>query len=743
MIRFGTIGGCLIAAAAGLGALAAQLVRPPSVWADAVWTGDPTGPVGQGGPDALSALLGYATGIGALAVAIAILVAIGYGVARIGGPPTDPHDASPTDSPAAGQRPSSLLAGAFLAAAAIGAFLAGRATAGASSAGGLSGVFAVVYLVVLGGAVVIGLVIVGLAATAFRRGHLSRAIATMFIAAALVMVGALGGELTAGATGALPHEPVVLRAGARLHLDLDTDGMSLAFAARDDGLAECRSGPDTRTVSDLSGLDLGELGPATMRVGITLGPDGNGPASVQLFVDGGDLPEGAAMVAWSGTAAATPTGPGSSAGRLTFADLPLSRSDGKPAPDATPPSDPAWPSMLSGTMTWTCDTWTNEPLGDGSAPGPSVGATAPSGSVAPSTGPIGRWQLAPDQAALRDVTFEDVIWTGQRFVATGSTSDGGGVFADSADGLTWHQQAASGPAYPARLAAGPPGLIAIGTIDSRWASWTSPDGLTWVSRADAFPVGVVGPDSFSVTDVTPTATGWLAVGREDPPCQTNCGLAPVRALAWTSVDGLHWSSVADQPWLAGAAITAISKGGPGFIAVGIANTTAAAWTSPDGSVWTRAVDEPAFHELPAADPSLWTTMADVASGHDALVAVGWDGPGGAHGPAGRAWWSRDGRSWTDAEGQGFPSGGEVDVRLERVVTTPSGFLATGFSTGSCTGGIWASTDGTSWQCLAADAGFQGFSPSAVASSLDVEVVVGHAATSDGAAMGAVWRRSLP
>jgi hypothetical protein len=382
---------------------------------------------------------------------------------------------------------------------------------------------------------------------------------------------------------------------------------------------------------------------------------------------------------------------------------------------------------------------------------PAGGATAtplvtPPGSVSPSIEPAGIWRPAPEQASVKDVQYLDVTWTGQRFVAIGVALGGAGTFVDSTDGLVWHEQPRStAPGYPARLAAGPGGVVAVGSIDGQLASWTSPDGVAWTSHAGAFPTPTTGSDTFTVTDVAALDAGWLAVGREDPPCNHNCGLAPVRALVWRSVDGIAWTLVPGQASLSGAAMTGAARWGPGLVAVGSAGVDAAAWTSIDGRAWTRAADAPTFHERPSTDPSLWTSMAGVAAGEGIVVAVGFEGNGGGHGPSARAWWSTDGGTWANAEGEQFQSGGEVDVRLSQVIAAAAGFLAVGFSTGGCVGGIWASTDGRSWRCDAAASSFAGFSPSAAASSASVEVVVGLGSAPPGTdgRPGAVWRKVLP
>lgn len=390
-----------------------------------------------------------------------------------------------------------------------------------------------------------------------------------------------------------------------------------------------------------------------------------------------------------------------------------------------------------------------------SSPGPSPSqATIPPTPTSPPTpstpstsSTAGDWRPVPDQAAVQGGQFEHVVWTGTRFVATGTALGAEGAFLDSPDGLVWHRQpTAPAKAYPASLAAGPGGVVAIGTIDDRPASWFSTDGLTWTARADAFPVPTTGTDTFGITAVVATDGGWLAVGREDPYCNMNCGLAPVRAMVWTSRDGLHWARAHDQGSLGKAAMTGVARGGPGFVAVGLAGVDAAAWTSTDGSTWARVPDSPLFHELPSADPSMWTTMIGIAAGHGVVVAIGNEGPGGGHGPAARAWWSADGRTWARADGDYFASGGEISVMPTSVTATPEGFLATATTNGGCTGGIWASADGHAWRCVALDAAFAGFKAGAAAASSSVEVAVGFNGfgepPSDGYP-GAVWRRTVP
>jgi hypothetical protein len=352
-----------------------------------------------------------------------------------------------------------------------------------------------------------------------------------------------------------------------------------------------------------------------------------------------------------------------------------------------------------------------------------------------------------------DVQFQDVTWTGTRFVALGFNQ-----FLDSPDGLTWNVQ--SGIAANSSLravAAGPNGVVAVGSLNDRSSSWFSPDGLTWTASSTGFLTARAGAstvaysasdgglDGTEVTDVVAMADGWLAVGRQDSsPCASDCGTTPIRALVWTSLDGLRWTRVADQASLGGGGMNAVVRGGPGFVAAGNALGVAAIWTSTNGSTWSRVPDREMFHPRPGPNSrDQWTTAMGAASGHGVVVVVGSDNGaqdvGGDNGV--RAWWSLDGRTWDEAAAQPF-----ADDQMWSVASTAAGFLATGSSgEPGCLGGIWASTDGRAWRCVASETAFTGFSACAAAVSSSVEVVVGFADTGDDedpTIRGAAWWRAV-
>jgi hypothetical protein len=356
----------------------------------------------------------------------------------------------------------------------------------------------------------------------------------------------------------------------------------------------------------------------------------------------------------------------------------------------------------------------------------------------------GDWNAVLDQKAVSNAQLLDVVWTGTRFVAAAVDLNASGVLLTSTDGQRWRSIPAGGSTgSPEHLAAGPNGVVAVGTIDARSAAWVSADGRNWTYRTRVFPKALGSNDEVRVTDVVATATGWLAVGRDDPFCPVGCPAEPLRALMWTSTDGETWTRL-QQPSFPGGGINSVSAVDGGFVAVGDAAGHAAIWTSPDGLAWRRVTDDPMFGVPDGSPAEATATAVGVASAFGAIVVVG-----AAHGATAEggdlvmAWRSTDGKAWSPAAVEGADDG-----QVFGVAATSSGFLATGPSgETSCLGGIWSSLDGASWACEASDPGFAGFGPYAAAGSPSVDVVVGLTEagwdpTSGIGAPGAIWWRPI-
>jgi hypothetical protein len=373
-------------------------------------------------------------------------------------------------------------------------------------------------------------------------------------------------------------------------------------------------------------------------------------------------------------------------------------------------------------------------------PSPTAAASSPASPSPSASAVVTGWQLVPDQSSLSGLgELTQVVWTGSLFIAAA-----GGDLLDSPDGRAWHLQPTFGQDVSVSgLAAGPGGLEAVGANASGPMSWHSDDGLTWT--AAAIPAAPDAPgDTIGVAAVSAAGDGWIAVGTESQPCQIDCDLAVDRAVVWVSPDAVHWARQPDSPALRRAAMAGVVGGGPRFVAVGRAPrdpasmtfpADAVVWTSADGRAWSRIPDSPEFQSAAGTVLSFGAGMTGVAAGPEGFVAVGTVGTQGAIGSA-LAWWSADGETWSQAKGERFLYG-----QLFSVATVPGGFLATGPSgEQSCLGGVWSSTDGRSWACVASDPSFQGFAAYAAAASSAVEVVVGLTTAPPKAA---VWVRGVP
>ena len=231
---------------------------------------------------------------------------------------------------------------------------------------------------------------------------------------------------------------------------------------------------------------------------------------------------------------------------------------------------------------------------------------------------------------------------GPGFVAVGSdgSPDGGGDAAvwTSVDGMKWsrvpHDEAIFGGETDgyygqsmSAVTAGGPGLVAVGRDPLGAAVWTSRDGLAWFRVPHSDEV-FGGGDHLEMRSVTVGGPGLVAVGSEWE-----------RAVVWTSADGVTWSRVPPDEAVFGGgsdsfygdmAMSAVTAGGPGLVAVGWDPLGAVVWTSIDGITWFRIThDEAVFGGQPVR-PDL--EMRSVTVGGPGLVAVGAHGVHPTSGP---------------------------------------------------------------------------------------------------------------
>lgn len=324
-----------------------------------------------------------------------------------------------------------------------------------------------------------------------------------------------------------------------------------------------------------------------------------------------------------------------------------------------------------------------------------------------------------------------VVWTGSRFLALDGVD---GLVLDSIDGRTWSRQPRLGEGYVGLVATGPAGAVAVGSPNAEGvlAIWHSPDGLAWAAAPDA--ASLHGRDGAFITmnAILSVDGGWLAVGGERVNCTSRaCSL--VRAVAWNSPDGIHWTRAPDSEAMQHAEMTGVIQTGNGYLAVGnvAADSTGTdsgvqpdAWTSPDGRSWTRSEDQLGAGGAANAQDDI--VVDSVAKSGSRIVAIGQvDLPSG--GAAQALAWRSDGGPWSRVEIGRFLVSQEV-----RISTVGGGFVAMfGFGASqACASAIWSSADGQIWSCLGNDPAFVAAAVSDAAESKDIEVLVGSAA--DGA-----------
>lgn len=240
-----------------------------------------------------------------------------------------------------------------------------------------------------------------------------------------------------------------------------------------------------------------------------------------------------------------------------------------------------------------------------------------------------------------------------------------------------------------------------------------------LDRVTTFPA----PEGSAVTAVTAGGPGFVAVGFDGTD----------RAMVWVSTDGLEWTGVPDSDVFARASMAGVTSRNGRLIAVGrdltsVDDERAAAWVSRDGITWRR-VGGP---ELDGAQ------MISVAPGGPGFVAVGTMLEGV---DASAVWTSVDGESWDLAPQQ-------PDLAhsfMWSVATGGPGLVATGwYRNPEPSVAFWSSADGQIWARSAQPSNGEGFQGRSVVDAEGTLVAVGELVTGGAAAVwssvdGITWR----
>jgi len=213
----------------------------------------------------------------------------------------------------------------------------------------------------------------------------------------------------------------------------------------------------------------------------------------------------------------------------------------------------------------------------------------------------------------------------------------------------------------------------------------------------------------SVTDVVQGGPGFIAVGSDNS--------RGARAAAiWTSTNGMTWVRIPLDTAIFpdNSVITAVVRGGPGFIAVGMKPTmmgSGTVWTSSDGTTWAIAAE--------GFGGNLNARINDVVATSSQVIAVGSITVDGL-GEQAVVWRSTDSavQTWTEVYRQPYdPIGNPSWDRSSRILAVSAtnstiaadggpSFIAVGAYQAIATYGgvqvhdddsaIWTSTDGLAW-----------------------------------------------
>ena len=304
---------------------------------------------------------------------------------------------------------------------------------------------------------------------------------------------------------------------------------------------------------------------------------------------------------------------------------------------------------------------------------------------------------------------DDMTWFADRYVAVGgitggccaigSSTDTQTLVWRSRDGVAWNlvpDSESFDMGYMRAVAANETRVVAVGVhvLDSAGtgeaarvgATWSSTDGRSWRMVWGSVPLFV---------DVVATDDGFLAA--------TESGDRPAPAI-WHTTDGLEWTRVAAPGELGDGVINRLIRTPDGFLAVGTSVNTladpdstsvprAAVWSSVDGLAWARVADQPAFED---------GTISDVAVRDGRYVAVGH----GAVYAGGEIWLSDDAQTWQRLDDPAFQAEG---IQTARVFALPAGFIVGGVERVGDTWEFlaWTTTDGSSWAVIPDQAAFDG------------------------------------
>jgi len=202
---------------------------------------------------------------------------------------------------------------------------------------------------------------------------------------------------------------------------------------------------------------------------------------------------------------------------------------------------------------------------------------------------------SPDGAAwtvdgeFDGLVVEDVAARGRLVVAT---TDAATLLVSGDTGATWRRVPAASTGFgggsPAAIGVLGQRWIAVGTIGTSAAAWSSADGLAWVPATIEAAGPVAGIQSVTPYAIAAGTSVAVAAGTDDPTeCAEGDDFCAHWGTGWTTQDGQHWQRLPRQTPLtdgSGAFIWPAGDAGVVALAFGLsASSNGWAWSSVSGT----------------------------------------------------------------------------------------------------------------------------------------------------------------
>jgi hypothetical protein len=244
--------------------------------------------------------------------------------------------------------------------------------------------------------------------------------------------------------------------------------------------------------------------------------------------------------------------------------------------------------------------------------------------------------------------------------------------------------------------------------------WSSVDGVAWTKEVTEAAFGARQRHKCVVFD----GKIWVIGGRD--------GSGTNKSSVWYSANGTSWDedNVGSDGFSPGSNFEAIVKGGSIFV-FGVAGS----FLEPANGIWERNVI--GWNKLSETVP--YGTESSFAGAYinDTFILTGGI-DASFQSVNSNIWYSENGKDWESSQGDFFPRAFHSVVKVDNAA-----YIIGGNTLMTRTNDVLKSTDGLNWGVITTDAGFEGRSSHAVATSMTKLCIIG-GTFADGTYSSNVW-----